>query len=211
MIMLDRKDKKSLVNVPQKSRSGNWDEFSRELFAKCLEWPDGPIHSDKAIRVIAGKLVELIESISYFELSSSETKDVREFLDSYELLLQVLEAGPRKANGFAFSRFKPKEKLFETFAKAAKQVVQDIQVALVNIETESRQAQIRHTAGMDSEITKSDPQSKSRLRMSGELSIGMKTLERISQDKPLSAISRLEQNGITSLPPGQNGSIDLAS
>ena len=64
--MLDRKDKKSLVNVPQKSRSGNWDEFSRELFAKCLEWPDGPIHSDKAIRVIAGSIVEHTESISYF-------------------------------------------------------------------------------------------------------------------------------------------------
>jgi|GEM_PF-4907935 len=207
MSMLDRTGKKPLVNVPDASNFSNWEEFAKELFAKCLEWPDGPIHSDQSIRTIATNLVELIDSISFIELTSYETRDLKEFFGSYKLLLGALEVGPGKQNGFHLSLFKPKEKLFAIFAKQAGEVIEVIQTDLSEIGAQSHQAQIIHTNGLDSEMNPADPQVKSRIKMTDELVQGLENLRLISQGKPLNPI--ISDNPGSSISPmsSERGSI----
>lgn len=219
--MLDRAKKKPLVNVPDDSRFGSWADFSQDLFAKCLNWPDGPIHSAANVKIAAANLVEFVESISYLELTSFEIQDIRAFFRSYDLLLATLEAGPGKPNGFHLSILKPKEKTYEVFAREAKETIRLVQGALEEIETQSLKAQIRHLNGLDSDMKPTDPQVKSNLKLTGELSLRLDNLRQISQGRASSPIPisppSLRTTGISNPvdPPDLSGggakSMDLVS
>ncbi len=185
MAMLDREDKKTLVNTPYSDKYYNWEKLWKELYEPCFVWPEGPIYSDQNIRIMASNLVELIDSISYFELTSFETPDIKDFIKAYDTVIAMLGSGPGNPNTIRTTIFKPKKKIHETFAEQAKHTLEAFEKSLQLVEDHSLQAQDNHANRLDIDIEGPGPQVRSGICLDDDGIHSLNNLRLIAKGKPI--------------------------